>query len=53
MILTHLPEGPTTIYRITNTELGAEIYNHANPTTHYPEIILNNFNTKLGRRVAR
>ena len=53
MILIHLPDGPTTIFKVTNVELKKKIFNHGNPTSHYPEIILNNFNTKLGRRVTR
>lgn len=32
---------------------GADIYNHGTVTAHQPELILNNFGTRLGHRVGR
>jgi len=33
--------------------MAEEIYHHGNPTDHNPELILNNFNSKAGRRIGR
>jgi len=30
-----------------------EIFHHGNPTDHFPEIIMSNFNTNVGRRLGR
>ena len=30
-----------------------EVQNHGNPTGHKPELVLNNFTTRLGHRVGR
>jgi len=53
LIISHLPKGPTATFRITNVVLNKEIHHHANPTHHLPEIILNNFDTRLGHRIGR
>lgn len=53
MIVSRLPEGPTAYFKVSNVELGSSIAGHGNKTSHQPEIILNNFNTRLGRRVGR
>ncbi|AQK55144.1 Ribosomal RNA processing Brix domain protein [Zea mays] len=52
---------PLVSYRIV--EVGIEIFcayhkygklmNHGNPTSHKPELVLNNFTTRLGHRVGR
>ena len=48
-----LPAGPTAYFKLSNFESGASIKGHGRPTSHFPEIILNNFKTVLGRRVGR
>ncbi len=53
LILIHLPNGPTAIFKISSVVLRKNIYHHGNPTDHFPEIILNNFNTNVGRRIGR
>jgi ribosome production factor 1 len=53
MILVHLPEGPTAHFQLTNITLSKDIHHHGNPTDHIPELIMNNFNTKIGRRIGR
>jgi ribosome production factor 1 len=53
LILIYLPKGPTAIFKVTSTKLHQEIFHHGNVTDHHPEIILNNFNTKVGRRIGR
>jgi len=53
LILIHLPKGPTAYFKVTTPKLNEEIHHHGNPTDHFPELILNNFNTVVGRRIAR
>lgn len=48
-----LPNGGTFEYRVKNYVPTFEIYNKGKPTGFSPELILKNFNTALGRRVAR
>ncbi|KDN38928.1 Brix-domain-containing protein [Tilletiaria anomala UBC 951] len=47
-----LPKGPTAFFRLTSISIGKEIYGHARPTPHTPELILNNFTTTLGHTVG-
>jgi len=52
--LSHLPKGPTSYWRITRMKLGQEIKKGATcNSSHNPELILNNFVTRLGRRIGR
>ena len=53
LLLTHLPKGPTAFYKVSNYEASDNIKGRGRPTSHSPEIILNNFGTRLGRRVGR
>jgi len=54
MYLCHLPDGPTAYFKLTKLKLGAEIKGGATcNTSHNPELILNNFTTRLGLRVGR
>eukprot|EP00939_MAST-03C_sp_MAST-3C-sp1_P002603 g2603.t1 len=52
-IVSHLPHGPTAFFKVTRFVSGADIAGHGAPTSHIPEILLNNFNTRLGHRVGR
>ncbi|PVU91860.1 hypothetical protein BB561_004174 [Smittium simulii] len=49
----HLPNGPTAKFRITRVKDGKKIEGHGNPTAHKPEVILNNFSTRLGHTVGK
>lgn len=49
----HLPYGPTAHFKLSSLKLSRDIKGHGNATDHRPELILNNFNTRLGRRVGR
>ncbi|KAJ2449943.1 Ribosome production factor 1 [Coemansia sp. RSA 2336] len=51
--LIHLPEGPTAHFRLTRIKGGKEISGHGRATSHYPELILNQFSTRLGHTVGR
>ncbi len=53
MIISHLPEGPTATFRISNFLSHKELNNSAERTEHYPELIFKNFDTRLGRRIGR
>lgn len=50
----HLPKGPTSFWRLTGLKLGQEMKTGATcNATHNPELILNQFTTRLGRRLGR
>ena len=49
----HLPDGPSCLYRLSSLVLTKKIRNHGRATNHHPELILNNFSTRLGHRVGR
>eukprot|EP00941_MAST-03F_sp_MAST-3F-sp1_P001258 g1258.t1 len=45
--------GPTAFFKVSNVVPAKKIKGHGNPSQHLPEILLNNFNTRLGHRVGR
>ncbi|KAI0305969.1 anticodon-binding protein [Multifurca ochricompacta] len=51
--LVHLPDGPTAYFRLTSVELTKKIFGHARETPHHPELVLNNFVTRLGHTIGR
>jgi len=53
MLITHLPYGPTAFYKVSNFQPGSSLKGHGRPTSHTPELIMNNFGTRLGRRTGR
>ena len=53
MIISHLPKGPTATFKISNVQVKKDIQHYGNPTEHIPELILNNFDTRLGHRIGR
>lgn len=53
LLVTHLPIGPTAFFKLSSFQAGSTIPGHGRPTSHVPEIILNNFSTRLGRRTGR
>lgn len=54
MLLVHLPDGPTAKFRLSSVKLTDQIA-HARkpPLDNRPELILNNFSTRLGQTVGR
>lgn len=52
LIVVHLPIGPTFHFTITNWYEAKSIPGHGRPTSHIPELILNNFTTPLGLLTA-
>jgi ribosome production factor 1 len=53
LVVIHLPFGPTACFKLTSEKLGYQIKGSGAATGHIPEIILNNFHTRLGHRVGR
>jgi len=53
LIISHLPNGPTATFRITNVVIPKRIEGATPPTSHKPELILNNFGTRLGHTIGR
>jgi len=51
--LVKLPVGPTARFKLTSLVLPKRISGHGRPTAHRPELILNNFSTRLGHRLGR
>lgn len=56
MLLIHLPDGPTAHFRISNVKMSRKLHikvDRKEFTKHRPEVILNNFTTRLGYTVSR
>lgn len=54
LVVVHLPNGPTAHFKLSNVKITKEIRrSHEEFTTHRPEVILNNFSTRLGLTVGR
>ncbi|KAM2998915.1 hypothetical protein FF2_040514 [Malus domestica] len=53
LLIIGLPSGPTAHFKLSKLVLRKDIKNHGNPTSHEPELVLNNFTTRLGHRIGR
>lgn len=54
LLVIHLPDGPTAHFKLSNVKITSELRkNHKDITEHKPEVILNNFTTRLGLTVGR
>jgi ribosome production factor 1 len=53
LIVCHLPDGPTAMFNLSSMTLNRDIPDHGKPTDHKPELVLNNFSTRLGLRMGR
>lgn len=54
VLVIHLPSGPTAYFRMSNLKLTTDLkLSHKDINFHRPEIILNNFTTRLGTSIAR
>lgn len=54
MVLCHLPDGPTAHFKVSSVRLRKEMKRRGKePTEHTPEVILNNFSTRLGHNMGR
>lgn len=54
LIVVHLPDGPTAHFKLSNVKLTKELRKtHKDINSHRPEVVLNNFGTRLGLRIGR
>ncbi|RNA02774.1 Ribosome production factor 1 [Brachionus plicatilis] len=53
LMISLLPDGPTMNFKLNNLKLSDEIKDGGGFTKHKPEIIMNNFNTRLGLQIGR
>lgn len=53
LLVVYLPKGPTALFKLTSVRLSHQIEGHGKMSHHTPELILNNFNTRLGHTVGR
>ncbi|KAK7485282.1 hypothetical protein BaRGS_00023533 [Batillaria attramentaria] len=53
VVISHLPDGPTAHFKLSNVRLTTDIKRVGAMSSHQPELILNNFNTRLGHTVGR
>ncbi|XP_064625213.1 ribosome production factor 1-like [Lineus longissimus] len=53
MVISHLPDGPTAHFKMSSVQLTTDLKKPGKMTGHMPEVILNNFNTRLGHSVGR
>ncbi|CAD5164118.1 unnamed protein product [Musa acuminata subsp. malaccensis] len=54
LLIINLPDGPTAHFKLSKFIIQTRYsMNHGNPTDHKPELVLNNFTTRLGHRVGR
>ncbi|KAK9449231.1 anticodon-binding protein [Limtongia smithiae] len=53
LTIVHLPEGPTMFFSLSSLRMPKQISGHGRATQHVPELILNNFSTRLGATVGR
>lgn len=51
-MIRHL-EGMLAVFKVSSIEFQKEIKHHAVATEHVPELILNNFDSKVGVKVGR
>lgn len=54
LLVIHLPNGPTAHFKLSNVRITTELRrNHKDITAHRPEVVLNNFTTRLGLTIGR
>jgi ribosome production factor 1 len=53
LVVSRLPGGPTGCFKFSSPQLPEQIAGFGRRTEHAPELLLNNFSTRLGRRVGR
>ena len=54
LVVTHLPEGPTAHFKLSNVKISKDLRKDWKQiSAHRPEVILNNFSTRLGHGIAR
>lgn len=53
LLAIHLPNGPTANFKLSSIKYLKDIKRRVSTSEHRPEVILNNFNTRLGHSIGR
>ncbi|CAK9304389.1 unnamed protein product [Gordionus sp. m RMFG-2023] len=53
LMICHLPNGPTTLYKILNFKLSFAFKKNSRKYPEQPEVVLNNFTTTLGHTIGK
>jgi len=53
LMVVHLPDGPTATFKVTSVQYPEQIEDHGIMSSHNPELILNNFTTRMGHGLGR
>jgi len=53
LMIVHLPDGPTATFKVSNIKYPEQIEDHGILSSHDPELILNNFTTRMGHGLGR
>lgn len=54
LLVIHLPDGPTALFKLSNVRITTELRkNHKDISSHRPEVIIQQFSTRLGLTVGR
>lgn len=53
LMIVHLPDGPTATFKLSSLQYPEQIKDRGIITSHHPELILNNFSTRMGHGVGR
>ncbi|RWS07365.1 ribosome production factor 1-like protein [Dinothrombium tinctorium] len=53
LLLIHLPDGPTAFFRLSSIRYCKDVKHRASLSGHRPEVIINNFNTRIGHTMGR
>lgn len=53
LIVCHLPDGPTATFKVSNVKFPEQIPDRGFTSKHHPELILNNFTTRMGHGIGR
>jgi len=53
LIVIHLPDGPTATFKVSSIKYPEDIPDRGIMSSHNPELILNNFTTRMGHGVGR
>jgi len=54
LLVIHLPDGPTALFKLSNVKVTKDLkLNWREISSHRPEVLMNNFSTRLGHSIGR
>jgi ribosome production factor 1 len=53
LMIIHLPDGPTATFKLSSLKYPEQIPDRGIMSSHHPELILNNFTTRMGHGIGR